>query len=70
MKNDTDSRATQETPIEKLTYNSREARQALGVSSTTLWRWERAGLIVPVGGIRTKLYSVAALRRFVDAAKS
>lgn len=53
--------------IEKLTYDSREARQALGVSNTTLWRLEKAGFIVPIGGLRKKLYSVAAVRRFVES---
>ena len=53
--------------VEKLTYNTREVCQALGVSVTTLWRLEKRGLISPIGaGLRMKLYSVAALRKFVD----
>jgi hypothetical protein len=56
--------------VERLTYNAREARQALGVSSTTLWRLEKRGLIAPIGGLRTKLFSIAAIRRFVDGGKA
>jgi hypothetical protein len=53
-------------PVEKLTLNTREACQALGLSPTSLWRLEKRGLISSVAGIRTKLYSVAMLRRFID----
>jgi hypothetical protein len=52
--------------VEKLTYNTREACQALGVSPTTLWRMEGKGIIHAVPGLRMKLYSVRALRRLVD----
>jgi predicted site-specific integrase-resolvase len=63
---DIPSNAGAQAPIERLTFNSREACQALGVSSTTLWRLEKRGLISSVAGIRTKLYPVAVLRRFVE----
>lgn len=53
-------------PVEKLAYNADEACAALGIKRTTLWRFERRGLIAPVSGIRHKLYSVAEIKRFLD----
>jgi hypothetical protein len=54
-------------PVEKLAYNKSEACAALGgISVTTLWRFEKRGLLKPIPGIRHKLYPVAALRRFVE----
>ncbi|HVZ63391.1 MAG TPA: helix-turn-helix domain-containing protein [Lacunisphaera sp.] len=52
--------------IERLTYNSREAAAALGVSKITLWRMAQRGDLLPIPGLRKKLYSVAALRRFAE----
>jgi excisionase family DNA binding protein len=55
--------------VEKLTYNTREVCQALGVSVTTLWRLVRAGKITPLNtGLRMRLYSVEDIRRFVARA--
>lgn len=53
--------------IEPLVVNAREARRMLGgVSYTTLWRLMRAGHIRPLPGVRMKLFSIRALRRFVE----
>ncbi len=59
-----------ETRIEKLAYTADEACAALGVGRTTLWRWEARGLIFAVPHLRHKLYSVEALRRFVNGGKA
>ena len=54
-------------PVEKLTYNTQEVCQALGISVTTLWRLEKAGKISPINsGLRMKLYSVQGLRKFIN----
>ena len=54
-------------PIEKLTLSTREVCQALGISVTTLWRLEKAGKITPIStGLRMKLYSTDAIRRFAN----
>lgn len=37
------------------------------VSSVTLWRWEKAGMIDRVPGTRRKLWTVASIRRMVSA---
>jgi len=53
--------------VEKLTYSTREACKALGVSHATLWRLVKAEKILPLQtGLRTKLFSVQAIRRFVE----
>lgn len=54
--------------IEKLAYNTNEAAAALGVSTATLWRMEKRGMIRALSTIRggRKLYSVRALRALVD----
>lgn len=54
--------------VECLTYTAKEACAALGISNTSLWRWERRGLVKPMPGIRHKLYSRKALSRFVETA--
>lgn len=51
--------------VQKLAYSAKEASEALGVSTTTLWRLEKRGLIRAVPGMRVKLYGVDELRRFV-----
>lgn len=52
--------------IERLTYNAREACAALGVSPVTLWRLDKRDVLKPLPGLRHRLYSVAALRRFAE----
>ena len=52
--------------IERLTYTSTETAAALGVSKITLWRMAQRGQLLPLPGLRHKLYSISALRRFVE----
>ena len=52
--------------IERLTYSTREACTALGVSPVTLWRLEKRGLLRPVAGLRTKLWPITELKAFVE----
>jgi len=59
---------TQDQPrtIEPLACRREEACRLLGgISTVSLWRMEKAGLIRPVPGIRHKLYSLQSLRDFV-----
>lgn len=39
---------------QKLAYTKKELLAELGVSETTLWRWESRGVIKPMPGIRHK----------------
>lgn len=53
--------------VEPLALNKEQTKQALGgISDVTLWRLERRGLLPSVPGIRHKLYSVAAIKRFLE----
>jgi hypothetical protein len=55
------------TDVERLTYNRAEVEHALGISTTTVWRLEKLGVIQPLLGLgRHKLYSVAAIRRLAE----
>lgn len=60
--------STSETPsrTERLVLNRREACVALGLSATSMWRLEARGLIRPVPHLRTKLYSLVELQRFLN----
>lgn len=52
--------------VARLAYNAKEACAALGgVSATSLWRWEKRGLLKTIPGVRHKLYSLETLQRFV-----
>jgi predicted site-specific integrase-resolvase len=51
--------------VEKLALNARELREALGISATTAWRLEKAGRIRSVAGIRTKIFPLVEVRRFL-----
>ena len=53
-------------PVEKLAYSADEACAALGIGRTTLWRFEKRGLIRAVPHLRHKVYPVDALKRFLD----
>lgn len=57
-------------PVEKLAYSVDEACAAIGVSRTSIWRLEKRGLIRAVPHIRTKLYSLAELKRFLNGEKA
>ena len=51
--------------VPRLTYSTPQACAALGVSSVTLWRLEKRGLLRAVPGLRHKLWPVRELERFV-----
>lgn len=53
-------------PATRLAYTKAQLLEVLPVSSTTLWRWEKRGILKPIPGIRHKLYSVAAVRLIVE----
>ena len=53
-------------PATRLAYTKAQLLDVLPVSSTTLWRWEKRGILKPIPGIRHKLYSVAAVRLIVE----
>lgn len=52
--------------IERLTYNSKEVKAALGISASTLWRLTARGYLKPLPGIRHRLFSVAQVKRFAE----
>ena len=66
QKQSTESAAQSKPAVEKLAYNSAELRAALGVCGVTLWRLEKRGLLLPVPGLRHKLYSREAVQRFLN----
>lgn len=45
-----------------------QVNKLLNISTTTRWRLEKRGLLVPVPNLRRKLYAQAAIRRFLDSA--
>ncbi len=49
----------------KLTYNLKDLREALGISSVTLYRLELRGLLKPLPYFRHKVYSRAEVERFL-----
>lgn len=53
-------------PVERLAVTTKEAAQMLSISERTLWEWTRKGIIPAVKVERRYLYSVEALRRFVN----
>ena len=52
--------------VERLAVNAREAAEMLHVSERTLWKWTKEGRIPSVKIGRRILYSVEALRQFVN----
>jgi hypothetical protein len=70
MESNTLSQKSEPAIIERLTYTTKETCTALGVSSTTLWRIQARGLLHPIPGMRNKLFSVAAIHRFVNQSKA
>ena len=56
-------------PVERLAYTKKEACAALGVGPTTLWRLEKRGLLRPVKHLRTLLYPLRELERFLATEK-
>jgi hypothetical protein len=52
-------------PEARLTYTKAELCKALRLSPTTLWRLEQRGVLLPIAGLRHKIYPVAAVERFL-----
>ena len=57
--------ATASLTTEKLAYTGSEINQVLSISSVTRWRLEKKGLLLPVAGLRHKLYSRRTLEEFL-----
>lgn len=53
----------------RLALTTTEACTALGISSVSLWRLRKRGLIHPVAVLRTLLYPVKELERFLNSGK-
>jgi len=54
--------------VEKIALTAAETRAALGgISDVTLWRLSKRRLLMPIPGIRHRLYSVAAIKRFAES---
>lgn len=71
MSNIGDKRNTEASlAVERIAYNAAEACKALGVSSVTLWRLEKRGVLKPIPGLRHRLYSVESLRRFAATGRA
>ena len=50
---------------QKLAYSIEELMAELGVSRTTVWRWETLGLLKPIPYIRHKIYPRDEIERFL-----
>ena len=55
---------------ERLAYSLSDLKSVTGLSTTTVWRLEKRGLLRPVAGIRSKLYSRAAVDAFLSGSTS
>lgn len=49
----------------KLTFTGKELNELLHISSVTRWRLEKRGLLMPVPGLRHKLYSIKEVEAFL-----
>jgi predicted site-specific integrase-resolvase len=52
-------------PPNRLALTQKEAAEALGISQVTLWRLVKRGLIRPSLALRTPLYPISELERFL-----
>jgi predicted site-specific integrase-resolvase len=57
-------------PTNRLALNQKEAAKALGISQVTLWRLVKRGLIRPSLALRTPLYPISELERFLRETSS
>jgi predicted DNA-binding protein (UPF0251 family) len=55
--------------VERLSYNTEETCEALGISRTSLWRLVERDLIKPSRALRTLLFSRAEIERFLEVTK-
>lgn len=61
---------TQSTPAHPpISYTRAELKKILDLSTVTLWRLEKRGLLLPVPGLRRKIYSAEAVQRFLKGPK-
>ena len=51
---------------ERLAYTKAELCELLHISTVTLWRLEKRGLLVPIPSIRHKIYSKVAVEAFLS----
>jgi hypothetical protein len=49
----------------RLTYTKAELCEALHLSPVTLWRLEQRGVLMPLRGLRHKIYPVSVVERFL-----
>jgi len=64
------SKSPSEEPEEKIRYKTREeTKRLLNVSLTTLYYWEKAGILIPYRIGRRVLYSIEALECAVQKQK-
>jgi hypothetical protein len=52
--------------LERLAYTKAELCKLLHISTVTLWRLEKRGLLVPIPSIRHKIYSKVAVEAFLS----
>jgi predicted site-specific integrase-resolvase len=57
-------------PTNRLALNQKEAAEALGIFQVTLWRLVKRGLIRPSLALRTPLYPISELERFLRETSS
>lgn len=51
--------------VARLVYSKAELCEALQISPVSAWRLEKRGLLMPVPGLRHKIYARAAVDRFL-----
>jgi len=51
---------------DRLCYGLNELASLLGISTVSVWRLEKKGLLRPVVGLRKKLYSAKEVERFLE----
>ena len=53
--------------LPRLAYSMRETAGILGVNYQTVYRLNKRGLLKSAGGLRTKLFPVTEIERFLNA---